>query len=188
MARLCVTHIPMTGVRTYDEDVVSLVRRLAALGPRRPRGAPAAAPGADAADDGGDVRVGRRVAGEDVGVGEDDDGAVAGDVREDLRDVAAPPLDAHPALGGAREAAVHARGVLRHDGAVERLVGVAGVHAQRRRRVLELDAVPDGVINLGAELTVSLFRLRTVLTSNRGPRSTCSCRTLPSGTRNRSCR
>ena len=60
---------------------------------------------------------------------------------EDLDEVAAPPLDAHSALGGGGEASVHPGCVLAHDAAVERLVRVSRVHAQGRRCVQEVDVV-----------------------------------------------
>ena len=55
-------------------------------------GAPGPRP--DAANDGGEVRVEDRLADEDVGVGERDDGSEARDVGEDLDEVAAAPSSA----------------------------------------------------------------------------------------------
>ena len=76
---------------TDDQDVVALVcpPRTTLGTTRRPGGAPGPRP--DAANDGGEVRVEDRVAGEDVGVGERDDGSEARDVGEDLDEVAAAP-------------------------------------------------------------------------------------------------
>ena len=86
-------HIVFVCLPTDDEDVVALVcpprTTLGTTG--RPGGGAPGHPRPDAANDGGEVRVEDRVAGEDVGVGERDDGSEARDVGEDLDEVAAAP-------------------------------------------------------------------------------------------------
>ena len=84
-----------------------------------------------------------RHAGEEIGVGEDEDGALGREVAEDLLEAGGALLDGHAVGGGAAEAGVDALAVLVEDAVVKGLVRVARVHAHRYRSVLELEIEPE---------------------------------------------
>lgn len=83
------------------------------------------------------------VAGQQVGIGEDENGPVGVKVGENLGDVATPFFHAHVTLRGRLKALVDPLAVLVEDPGVEGLVRVAGVHAQGRGRVEEVEAEPE---------------------------------------------